>query len=111
MRLPPGFWWPLAACLITVAVGIGAGLQPPEKKSKVQLSIEKIAARDPRVEAAARAICAARGIDPDYQGFPYPPGMPVWMTFVEEARDFLAVDDAATTWAAKHAERRLPPND
>jgi hypothetical protein len=61
---------------------------------KAQLDLEKIASHDSRIEKLARAICGARGINPDYQGFPYPPG-PVWETFIVQARDFLAAYDAA----------------
>jgi hypothetical protein len=94
--------WLLALLLLMVAIGLGvAGDYRPLQGSKTlplatkaQLSLERIAARDPRIEVLARAICSARGINPDYRGFPYPPG-PVWETYILQARDFLAAYDAA----------------
>jgi hypothetical protein len=47
-----------------------------------------------RVEAVARAICRAKGIDPDYSGSPYPPG-PVWKYFIPDAFLFIQELDAA----------------
>jgi hypothetical protein len=47
-----------------------------------------------RIEAVARALCRARNIDPDHQAEPYPPG-PVWQMFRKEAREFIAMHDAA----------------
>ena len=98
-----GALWFVAVGLLGIAVGLGAGdqqrinnLPVPKGQSvsrKAQENLEKIAARDPRIEVLARAICAARGINPDYQGFPYPPG-PVWETFILQARDLLAELDA-----------------
>jgi len=79
-------------------------------KPKAQLDLEKIAAADPRIEFVARALCRARGIDPDFVGFPYPPGEPVWETFIIEARDLIAGDDAAEAWLARHPGRKGPPD-
>lgn len=52
------------------------------------------AARDKRIELVARAICRLRGIDPDFQGFPYSDG-PVWEYMIPQAMLFLAQLDAA----------------
>jgi hypothetical protein len=41
-----------------------------------------------RVEAVARAICRARGLDPDHQGPPFPAG-PLWEYYVGEATLFV----------------------
>jgi len=73
------------------------------KARKGNLDLEKIAKRDPRIEAIARAVIAARGINPDYQGFPYPPG-PVWETYILQARDFLAAHDAAEAFEKRGEE-------
>jgi len=97
---------PLVLGTVALAIGIGAGLQ--QQKSPARLSLEAIAAHDPRIEFVARAICRARGIYPDYQGFPYPPG-PVWETFILQARDFLAADDAADQWAHRKPKTNGPP--
>jgi hypothetical protein len=50
-----------------------------------------------------------RGIDPDYQGFPYPPG-PVWEIYIVQARDLLAAIDAAADWLHRHPGRIGPPD-
>lgn len=93
-------WWVvlpiLQAFVALLAIGIVLAAGVPKPKS--QVGLEQIAAWDPRIEYVARAICVARGINPDYRGFPYPPG-PVWETFILQARDFLAADDAADRWA------------
>jgi hypothetical protein len=49
---------------------------------------------DKRVVAVARAICIARGIDPDHVGPPFPEG-PLWEFFVPDALLFLQEYDAA----------------
>ena len=46
-----------------------------------------------RVEAIARAICRARGINPDHVGPPYPQG-PLWEYFIPDAIQFLEELDA-----------------
>jgi len=91
-------WALLAICLVILTSAAG-------QKPRAQVDLEKIAARDPRIEVVARAICAARGIDPDYKGFPYPPGQPVWETFIVEARDILAAEDAIE----KPTQHKGPP--
>jgi hypothetical protein len=48
-----------------------------------------------RVEAVARAICLARGVNPDHVGAPFPEG-PIWEFFIPDAVLFLAEYDAAS---------------
>lgn len=50
-----------------------------------------------RVEAVARAICRAKGIDPDHVGPPFPQG-PLWEFFVPDAILFLQELDAAESF-------------
>ena len=68
---------------------------PAPAKPKAQVDLERIAAADPRIEYVARALCIARGLNPDHMGFPYPPSEALWEAFILEARDFLAESDAA----------------
>jgi hypothetical protein len=49
---------------------------------------------DPRIEAVARAICQAKGIDPDHVGPPFPEG-PLWEFFIPDAALFIKEYDAA----------------
>jgi hypothetical protein len=49
---------------------------------------------DPRIEAVARAICQAKGIDPDHIGPPFPEG-PLWEFFIPDAALFIKEYDAA----------------
>jgi hypothetical protein len=49
---------------------------------------------DLRIEAVARAICKAKGIDPDHVGPPFPEG-PLWEFFIVDAALFLKEYDAA----------------
>jgi hypothetical protein len=50
---------------------------------------------DKRIEAVARAICVARGVNPDHVGPPFPDG-PIWEFFIPDAVMFLAEYDAAS---------------
>jgi len=97
----------LLLALILVALLVAGADQ---KKPKAQVDLEKIAASDPRIEFVARAICKARGLDPDHMGFPYPPGEPLWEAYIIEARDLIAADDAAEQWIHRHPGRRGPPD-
>jgi hypothetical protein len=96
--------------ILTIASLIVIGADVP-KKPRAQLDLEKIAASDPRIEFVARAICKARGLDADHVGFPYPPGQPLWESYIVEARDLIAADDAAELWLRRHPGRAGPPND
>lgn len=86
-----------------VLIGGDAG----QKKPQSEIDLERIAASDPRIEYIARAICRARGIDPDYRGFPYPPG-PVWEIYIVRARDLIAAFDAMAQWARQHPGYKGP---
>jgi len=97
---------PLAVSLIALLVGIGAGLQ--HQKPKEQINLERIAKSDPRIEFVARAICRARGLDPDHDAPPYPG--PLWESFILEARDLIAADDAVDLWLTRHPGRQGPPD-
>ena len=62
-----------------------------------------------RVEAVARAICRARGINPDHVGPPYPQG-PVWEFFIPEAIEFLKELDAAQSFTGPDRPVILVPS-
>jgi hypothetical protein len=70
------------------------------KKPQAQIDLENIARADPRIEALARALCVAHGLDPDHDEPPYPG--PLWERFIIQARDFLAAADAAYAWRKSH---------
>jgi len=76
-------WWIALAFVVLVAA---AGAKPRKP-------IEVYALGDPRIEAVARALCRAKGIDPDHTGYPYPDG-PVWETLIPKAREFVLSYDA-----------------
>ena len=86
----------LAAIVVLLLVVFGAGNVSRKAPTRIIVPGSKYEARldDPRLEAVARAICIARGINPDWEGLPYPPG-PVWEYFVPDAAVFLAQFDAA----------------
>ena len=97
----------IATSLLLLVLAIGAGPVSHKAPTKVVIPGAKAPTRviipgatmeamlgDPRIETVARAICLARGIDPDTEGLPYPPG-PIWEYFVPEASLFLAQYDAA----------------
>lgn len=90
--------WGRRICLILLLLFVAIGGQGDSRfRSDTRLNLEKIAHSDPRIEVVARAMCRAKGIDPDHQGPPYPDG-PIWEFFILEARDFLAAYDAVNEW-------------
>jgi hypothetical protein len=92
-------WLVRIVCVASCVILIGGQGGRPSLPSVVGPSNTKLkegvdnATVDPRVEAIARVICIAKGIDPDYEGLPYPPG-PVWRMFIQEARIYIAAYDA-----------------
>jgi hypothetical protein len=92
------FWIPVVLSASAFAVGLGAGLN--KEKPAGEIALENIAKSDPRIEILARAICVARGINPDRTGPPY--RGPVWELYILQARDFLAAFDAARAWEYRH---------
>ena len=81
-------WLLLALILIFVLVSAQAPVsrKPPTKLVEPKDIGKIIPSDDPRIEAIARVICKARGIDPDYTGPLYPYG-PIWRMFIPEARE------------------------
>ena len=103
---PPTGSWPsriLIGSVLLLALAADGAFKP-----RLQENLEKIARSDSRIEFVARALCKARGIDPDYQGAPY--AGPVWEIFIVQARDFLAMDDAADAYASRRPGRQGPPD-
>ena len=94
----------LLALLFLLAGAEGQRWAPPSS----DIDLQKIAATDPRIEYIARQLCIARGLDPDHIGPPYPGS--VWWTFIIQARDFLAADDAAEAWIDRRPGRKGPPD-
>jgi hypothetical protein len=87
---------------ITTVLLILAGGAPVSRKAPTPLApaqpksnLYRAYVSDKRVEAVARAICVARGVDPDHVGAPFPDG-PIWEFFIPDAVLFLAEYDAAS---------------
>ena len=48
----------------------------------------------PRVELVCRALCRAKGVDPDHEGEPYAPGHKAWELYKVQASEFIAMYEA-----------------
>ena len=97
-------WLPPLAVSLIALLALGAD----QAKPRAQIDLERIARSDPRIEFVARAICRARGLDPDHDAPPYPG--PLWESFILEARDLIAADDAVDLWLTRHPGRQGPPD-
>jgi hypothetical protein len=62
---------------------------------------------DARVEAVARAICRARGINPDHVGPPFPQG-PLWEFYIPQAVEFVDEYDALMHFIGPDVMSPLP---
>ena len=93
-------------CLLLVALLVALSAQGQPTRLRSPRPVPDVVSA--RVEAVARAICRAKGIDPDHVGAPYPQGA-VWQYFIPQAIEFLDEYDAVVHFLGPDVPIILPP--